>query len=108
MSLGMSREGKCPCLSQTNDSIVFCQLADGHEGLHRWQDPVHPGHSKMWGGDVQEIQTDTRWRFESVASMRKRLGLKTTEHGSVVYAPMAKDVPDEEQRAVELVSGEAS
>lgn len=104
-----SREGLCPCLSQTNDSIVFCQLSDGHEGLHHWQDPVHPGHSKSWGGNVTEIQTDTRWRFESVAAMRKRLGLKTTEHGTVVYAPMTQDeaVEDAERTAVDLVSGEA-
>ena len=95
-----SREGLCPCLSQTNDSVVWCQKADGHEGLHEWRDPVHPGHSKAWGGDVRDVVTDTRWRYESVASMRQRLGLRTTDTGSVVYAPMG-DAPEH----ADVVSG---
>lgn len=86
-----SREGLCPCLSQTDDSIVLCQLKDGHEGLHHWQDPVHPGHSKMWAGTITEPVSFTAYRFESAATIGKRLGLVRTEGGGFGYAPMMPD-----------------
>ena len=106
----MARDGKCPCLSQTDDSIVFCQLAPGHDGLHHWQDPVHPGHSKLWAGSITEPVTDTRWRYESTKTLAQRLGLVRTEAGGVGYAPMmdSAKVLDEDAAAVELVSGDAS
>lgn len=104
----MARDGKCPCLSQTDDSIVFCQLEPGHDGLHCWKDPVHPGHSKLWAGSITEPVTDTRWRYDSAKTLAQRLGLVRTEGGGVGYAPMmdSAKVLDEEQSAVELVSGE--
>jgi len=84
-----SRDGKCPCLSQTDDSVVWCQLAEGHEGLHRWQDPVHPGHSKMWGGNVTDVVTDTRHRTESWRSLAQRCGVFEKDgSGRATYAPM--------------------
>lgn len=106
----MAREGKCPCLSQTDDSIVYCQKAPGHDGLHEWRDAVHPGHSKFWAGDITTPATDTRWRYESPKHMAQRLGLVRTESGGVGYAPMMESPRqlDEEQAAVDLVSGESS
>ena len=104
----MARAGKCPCLSQTDDSIVFCQLEPGHDGLHCWKDPVHPGHSKLWAGNITEPVADTRWRYDSAKTLAQRLGLVKTE-GGVGYAPMmdSAKVLDEEQAAVELVSGDS-
>lgn len=101
-----SREGLCPCLSQTNDSIVLCQLPDGHEGLHRWHDPVHPGHSKAWGGNNTTITTDTRWRFESSKTLRERLGLVQMPGGGVGYAPQmaTQQQVDEDGAAAEFTS----
>jgi hypothetical protein len=105
----MARDGKCPCLSQTDDSIVYCQKEPEHEGLHEWRDPVHPGHSKLWAGTVTEPVWDTRFRYESPKAMAQRLGLVRTEAGGVGYAPMMDSarVLEEDQRAVELVSGES-
>lgn len=102
-----NREGLCPCLSQTDDSIVLCQKPDGHDGLHEWKDPVHPGHSKLWAGNITEPVSFTSYRFESVKNIAKRLGLRTTESGGVGYAPMMPDSKDLdlEAKAVELVSG---
>ncbi len=88
--MGMARDGKCPCLSQTDDSVVWCQLDDGHEGLHRWQDPVHPGHSKAWGGNVTDVVTDTRHRFESWRNLAERCGVFERDgSGRARYAPMS-------------------
>lgn len=105
----MARDGKCPCLSQTDDSIVYCQLAPGHDGLHEWRDPIHPGHSKHWAGSITEPVWDTRFRYESPKAMAQRLGLVRTEAGGVGYAPMmdSAKVLDEEAAAVELVTGDA-
>lgn len=84
-----SREGKCPCLSQTNDSIVFCQKDEGHDGLHHWQDPVHPGHSKAWGGNVTTIETSTQHRFVSPRKLVERCGVfADNSTGRARYAPM--------------------
>jgi hypothetical protein len=101
-----SREGLCPCLSQTNDSIVFCQKPEGHDGLHEWRDPVHPTHTKHWGGNVTTIVTDTRFRTESPRAMARRLGLVTTSSGGVAYAPMTPTQQDvDEAASVELIHG---
>lgn len=104
----MARDGKCPCLSQTDDSIVFCQKLPGHDGLHEWRDPVHPGHSKLWAGNITDLVTDTRFRFDSPKEMAKRLGLVRTESGGVGYAPMMESPRELEQgaQAVDVVAGE--
>jgi hypothetical protein len=95
-----SREGLCPCLSQTADSIVWCQMPAGHDGLHEWKDPVHPGHSKLWGGNVTDVVSDTRYRYESAESMRTRFGLRTNQHGGVEYMPMAREPVEAPQDGV--------
>lgn len=79
---------RCPCISQTVALTVQCELEPGHEGLHSWHDPVHPGHSKLWGGNVTDVVGDTRYRYESTATLRKRFGLRQNAHGGMEYAPM--------------------
>lgn len=79
----------CPCISQTNDSLVRCQREAGHDGLHSWVDPVHPGHSKMWSGSITEPTTDTRYRFESSAKRLMRFGCVADGTGRTSYLPMA-------------------
>jgi len=105
----MAREGKCPCLSQTDDSIVYCQREPGHDGLHEWRDPVHPGHAKFWPGNITEPVFDTRFRLESPKAMAKRLGLVRTDSGGVGYAPMMADPREADEAAAEaeLIAGEA-
>lgn len=78
---------RCLCISQVNDSIVRCELGVGHDGLHSWQDPVHPGHSKLWGGNITEVVTSTAHRFESPSKLLERCGVVGTPDSSV-YMPM--------------------
>jgi hypothetical protein len=57
---------------------------------------VHPGHSKAWGGNITEPMSLTTYRFESAATIGKRLGLVRTESGGFGYAPMMADPRDVE------------
>lgn len=85
---------------------VRCEKDANHDGLHEWKDPVHPGHSKLWAGNVTEPQTSTAYRFESADSLRKRFGLVRSEGGDWAYAPMSSTAQerDEEAAAAEFNS----
>ena len=82
---------RCPCISQTAASTVQCESEAGHDGLHQWRDPVHPGHCKLWGGHVTDVVGDTRYRYESTPTLRKRFGLQHSPGGGFQYAPMARE-----------------
>jgi hypothetical protein len=101
-----SRSGLCPCLSQTDD-VVLCELPVGHDGLHRWTNPVHPGHSKLWGGAVTEVVTSTRYRFESPKRTAERFGVFADGQGNATYAPMQSTTQDEDLdgQATEFLQG---
>lgn len=67
--------------------------------MHEWHDPVHPRHSKLWGGNITEPVTSTAYRYESVDAMRKRFGLVRTEGGGWGYARMMGDAREREADA---------
>ena len=102
---------RCACISQSqprNRGVVTvrCQKDDGHDGLHEWRDSVHPGHSKLWAGNVTEPQTSTAYRFESADAMRKRFGLVRSEGGDWAYKammPSAREV-EADSNALEVLS----
>lgn len=91
---------RCRCISQTWQMTVRCELDEGHDGLHNWKDPVHPGHQKLWAGNVVDEVGDTRYRFDSAAAMRARFGLRTNQHGGVEYIPMAREPVEAPQDGV--------
>jgi len=100
-----SRTGLCPCLSQTQDSIVLCGLPEGHDGLHEWRDPVHPGHGKFWAGNITIPVRDTRYRYESSKRTAERFGVFTDGTGRSTYAPMTtpEETLEAESEAVEFM-----